>query len=113
MSYDWNNTYQDHMGIPEISRLRNEGWTPNSRLVVTPYGAYPLMLIDRGLGLQWHHYMLSRSKMQTIYGSHESSKAFNSDDLPARMTSDTKVTCNLAALFSGYDMIGNDRLDIF
>ena len=84
------------MGIPEISKPFDVA--TDEELVVTPYGAYPLMLIDRGLGLQWHHHMVSRSKMQSVFGTLESSRAFFSDDVASWTSWDTKVTSNLAAL---------------
>jgi hypothetical protein len=77
------------MGYPE---------PPKSELHITPYGAFPLMLVDLGYGLAWHRAMLGRPHMQSVLGSVESSKAFGPADVAAYTSWDTKVTSNLAAL---------------
>lgn len=95
-AYNSTHSYIDRYGIRSISMGFPE--LPKSELHVTPYGAFPLMLVDLGYGLAWHRAMLGRPHMQSVLGSVESSKAFGSADVAAYTSWDTKVTSDLAAL---------------
>lgn len=64
---------------------------------VTPYGAYPVMLVDQAAGLAWYNIMLSLPKMQTETGSVEASDVHGTA-VAAVLTWDTKVTSVLAML---------------
>jgi hypothetical protein len=93
--WDSDGVYIDRFGIVSISMGYTE--PADDKLHVTPYGAFPTILADRGYGLAWHRAMLGRPHMQCVLGSTESSQAFGSK--VADYTSwDTKVTVNLAAL---------------
>jgi len=90
--------YMDTLGVEPISY----GYTEPTRsdLVVTPYGSFPLILVNRGQGLAWHQSLLTRPRMQSQYGSMDASDAFPPAGTPPRvasiMTWDTKVTTDLA-----------------
>lgn len=64
---------------------------------VTPYGAFPAMLIDPAAGLAWYNYMLSLPTMQSPAGSLESS-AVDGKGVRALLTWDAKETSVLAML---------------
>lgn len=64
---------------------------------VTPYGAFPAMLIDPAAGLAWYNYMLSLPTMQSRAGSLESS-AVDGKGVRALLTWDAKATSVLAML---------------
>jgi len=93
-----NPVYMDTLGVHSVS----SGYTEPSEsdLVVSPYGAYPLIMADRGKGLAWHKAMLERPKMQSQYGSVEASEAFPGVGVEPRVAEilswDTKVTTDLA-----------------
>jgi len=95
--YNAEGVYYDSLGIESISYGYTE--PADSELMVSPYGAFPLILADRGLGLAWHRAMLGRPNMQSQYGSVEASEA-KPDGHPPRvakiMTWDTKVSSSLA-----------------
>jgi hypothetical protein len=90
--------YMDRLGVEPVSYGYAE--PSESDLVVSPYGAYPLILADRGIGLAWHKAMLARPKMQSQYGSVEASEAFPGVGTEPRVAEilswDTKVTSDLA-----------------
>jgi len=87
--------YVDRLGVNELSGGYTE--PPDNQRMVTPYGAYPLILVKRGLGLAWHRAMLGRSRMQAQYGSVEGISAVG-EHVALKMTWDTKVTTDLALL---------------
>lgn len=90
------NWYVDRLGVEEVS-FGYDDQIRESDKMVTPYGAFPLILIDRGPGLAWHHAMLARPKMQTQYGSTEASEQTNDNPQVAlKCTWDTKVTTDVA-----------------
>mmetsp|Transcript_152348 Transcript_152348/g.280777 ORF Transcript_152348/g.280777 Transcript_152348/m.280777 type:complete len:619 (+) Transcript_152348:61-1917(+) len=93
-----NPVYMDRLGVHPVSSGYNE--PSENDLVVSPYGAYPLIMADRGTGLAWYQAMLARPKMQCQYGSVEASEAFpgvGTDPRVAEILSwDTKVTTDLA-----------------
>jgi len=64
---------------------------------VSPYGAYPVMLVDLAAGLAWYNTMLSLPKMQTATGSVEAAKV-DGTSVASILTWDTKVTSVLAML---------------
>jgi len=88
--------YMDTFGIPALSYGFTEPAVEDR--VVTPYGAFPLIMASRGLGLAWHRSMLAHNKMQSPYGSMESFETNPvGEERPALMlTWDTKVTTDLA-----------------
>mmetsp|Transcript_10819 Transcript_10819/g.20136 ORF Transcript_10819/g.20136 Transcript_10819/m.20136 type:complete len:929 (+) Transcript_10819:69-2855(+) len=115
--YTADHHYKDVFGVPSISMGYTE--PSNEDLMVTPYGAYPLILVDRGYGLAWHRAMLARPEMQCVLGSVEASQAYEKPPRVAKTTSwDTKVTADLAALGGTPDltrlwMSSNGKLDRF
>lgn len=90
--------YMDTLGIQSISY----GYTEPAKedLVVSPYGTFPLILVERGSGLSWHRATIARPKMQSPYGTVESSQAYPAEgsepQVAAIHTWDTKVTTDLA-----------------
>lgn len=52
--------YISPAGIPSIANN-----TDQYHVVATPYGTWPIMLFDRGVGLAWWHNMVSGKKMQS------------------------------------------------
>lgn len=86
--------YMDTYGINSASYGFTE--PADSDLAVTPYGAFPLILASRGIGLAWHRAMLARNKMQSQFGSIESSEVNGDSRSSQIMTWDTKVSSDLA-----------------
>lgn len=64
---------------------------------VSPYGAYPVMLVDLPSGLAWYNTMLSLPKMQTVTGSVEAARV-DGTSVASILTWDTKVTSVVAML---------------
>ena len=77
--------------------------------MVSPYGSFPLILADRGHGLAWHRATAARPKMQSPFGTVESSQSFPADggepQVAAIHTWDTKVTTDLAMVGGTGDII--------
>jgi len=94
--YDKNKKYRDTFGIHSLSKGYDE--PPDAELMVSPYGAFPVILADRGSGLAWHRAMVSRPKMQSEMGSGEATEAFSGVGVPMTVSWDTKVTTDLAAV---------------
>jgi len=65
--------------------------------VVTPYGAFPVILADRGVGLAWYATMLQGRAMQGPLGATESAFVSGSGICPA-LTWDSKITTVVAML---------------
>jgi len=86
--------YMDTYGINSASYGFTE--PADTDLTVTPYGAFPLILASRGIGLAWHRAMLARNKMQSQFGSIESSEVLGEGRSSEIMTWDTKVSSDLA-----------------
>jgi len=84
--------YCNAVGIQEVAS-QEVRWDQS----VSPYGAYPVMLVDLPAGLAWYNTMLSLPKMQTVTGSVESSDVFGTS-VASILTWDTKVTSVLAML---------------
>lgn len=96
--YGTNPWYVDRLGIVAASNGFDDQVRESDKMV-TPYGAFPLILADRGKGLAWHRAMLARPRMQNQYGSTEASRQ-NSDNpgVAMKCTWDTKVTTDVALL---------------
>lgn len=84
--------YCNAVGIAEVA-AQPVLWTQQ----VSPYGAYPTILIDKGSGLAWYNAMLSLPHMQTKHGSVEASDVTGTSIAPV-LTWDTKSTTVLAML---------------
>lgn len=93
--YCWNGQYKDTYGIRSISMGYVEPLP--DEMMVTAYGAMPLMIANRGYGLAWHRAMMGRPEAQTMMGSIEASQAFGYK-VASKVSWDTKVTADLAAL---------------
>jgi len=76
---------------------------------VSPYGAFPVILADRGAGLAWYNAMLMMPRMQTPFGSTESTNV-NGTSIAPILTWDAKVTTVLAILGGTGDLI-RQRMD--
>ena len=84
-----------NFGVPPLALSANS--MPAERQMSTPYGAFPLILVDRGRGLDWHRATLGRPLMQSTLGSMEASQATAAQPAAALKYSwDTKVTADLA-----------------
>jgi hypothetical protein len=53
------NGYVSAVGIQSIASQQVE-----NHFLITPYGAYPVALVNLPVGLVWYHAMLSGSRMQ-------------------------------------------------
>jgi len=65
--------------------------------LVTPYGAFPLLLINREIGAAWLHNSIYSPCGQTIYGALEGT-GLNGDLMSPVLTWDTKITAALAVM---------------
>jgi len=117
--YGTNPWYVDRLGVEEVS-FGFDDQVRESDKMVTPYGAFPLIMSDRGQGLAWHRAMISRPKMQNKYGSTEASRQTNDNpDVAYKCTWDTKVTTDVAlvggthALLKRYLQANGDKWDRF
>lgn len=90
------------LGVPSLSM----GFVENEQRLVAPYAAFPLTLVNRGLGLAWHRSMAARPKMQGSLGVVDASST-EADPRPSlTYTWDAKVTFDLAALGGLGPLIG-------
>eukprot|EP00930_Biecheleria_cincta_P072451 TRINITY_DN5984_c0_g3_i1.p1 TRINITY_DN5984_c0_g3~~TRINITY_DN5984_c0_g3_i1.p1 ORF type:complete len:704 (+),score=123.98 TRINITY_DN5984_c0_g3_i1:51-2162(+) len=87
--------YCSDEGVGEMSQIPVE-WTVD-KLSVTPYAAFPSIVIDPGAGLAWYNTMLRLPHMQTTAGSVESSD-LQGKQVAAFLTWDAKATTVLAML---------------
>jgi len=94
--YGLNPWYVDRLGIKEVSFGFDDNVRETDKMV-TPYGAFPLIMAEKGLGLAWHRAMLARPQMQNQYGSTEASRQINDNPgVAMKCTWDTKVTTDVA-----------------
>ena len=84
-----------NFGVPPLAIAANS--MNASRQMSTPYGAFPLILVERGRGLDWHRATLARPLMQSRLGALEGTQATAAQPAAALKYSwDTKVTADLA-----------------
>jgi hypothetical protein len=76
------------------------------RDLITPYGAYPVMLADLGVGLAWYHNMLNGTAMQGPLGSTESINVGGTMIAPV-VTWDSKITTACAMIGGVADLVGS------
>ena len=72
--------------------------------LVTPYGSYPLLLLDKVKGAVWLHNQISSPAGQTKYGSLEGT-GLNGSLISPVLTWDTKITAALATMNGTVDII--------
>lgn len=72
--------------------------------IVTPYGAYPVILADPGVGLVWYQHMLNYTAMQGPFGSTEAF-ATNGSMISPVLTWDSKITTFVAMLGGVSDIV--------
>ncbi|CEJ94702.1 hypothetical protein VHEMI10219 [[Torrubiella] hemipterigena] len=72
--------------------------------VITPYGAWPVMMFDKSVGLAWWNSMVQGKKMQNPYGSTESSRV-DGKLVSALVTWDSKVTTVMGLLGGVSDLV--------
>jgi len=82
--------YVGAVGVPEIAFQKVERSD-----IVTPYGAFPTVLADLGVGLTWYHTMISGPRMQGPLGSVEA-VVLNGTAISPLVTWDSKITTALA-----------------
>eukprot|EP01132_Coremiostelium_polycephalum_P011343 gene11343-13890_t len=99
-----NPNYMSATGIQEIAFEQIE-----TNDVMTPYGSFPLFLVNQSLGLSWYHNMLSGPSMQNPYGSTESVNNQGTEISPV-ITWDSKETTVLA-MMGGLADINQQFLD--
>jgi hypothetical protein len=86
--------YCKSVGIQPLAQAPVDvNWT------VTPYAAFPMVLVDRSAGLAWYNAMLRAPRMQTIHGAGEAISADGSE-VSSALTWDTKALI-LVALYGG------------
>jgi len=96
--------YISGVGIPEIS------FQPVvTQDLLTPYGAFPVMLADLPTGLAWYNSMLVGSRMQGPYGSTESTSASGMYIAPV-LTWDSKIT-SIIGMYGGVSSIVKKKLE--
>ncbi|CAM6002084.1 unnamed protein product [Sphagnum balticum] len=93
--------YFSASGVPEISFN-----AVTFDKLVTPYGAYPLLLINKEYGAAWLHNMLYSPCGQTKYGALEGT-GLNGSLMSPTLTWDTKITTVLAILNGTRSIIEN------
>lgn len=72
--------------------------------LVTPYGSYPLLLLDKILGAVWLHNSIYSPAGQTKYGALEGT-GLNGSLISPVLTWDTKITAVLAAMNGTIDIL--------
>jgi hypothetical protein len=88
-------------GIPEIA-FQNTDF--NS--LVTPYGVFPLLLVDRTVGAVWLHNTIYSPAGQTKYGALEGT-GLNGSLISPVLTWDTKITAVLAIMNGTWQLTNN------
>jgi len=94
--------YISATGIPEIA------FQPSTtQKVITPYGSFPLFLMNQTIGLIWYDNMLKGPRMQGRFGSTESITV-NGSSIAPLTTWDSKITTVLAMVggISQYTRMG-------
>lgn len=94
--------FVDTLGVPSLSM----GFVESPQRVVAPYAAFPLTLVDRGLGLAWHRSMAARPSMQGSLGVVDASSIEPNPRPSLTYSWDAKVTFDLAALGGLGPLIG-------
>jgi len=84
--------YCSSAGITELAAQPNV-----QNKAVTPYAAFPSMLLDQAAGLAWYNHMLSLPKMQSPAGSMESIE-LRGRSVSSMLTWDAKATSVVAML---------------
>ncbi|KAJ3533712.1 hypothetical protein NM208_g7860 [Fusarium decemcellulare] len=95
--------YISPAGIPSIASQKDQYHD-----VITPYGAFPVVLFDKAVGLAWWRNMIVGKKMQNPYGSTESTRV-DGELVSALVTWDSKVT-TVVALLGGVTDLVRDRM---
>ncbi|KAM3511729.1 hypothetical protein MY11210_004619 [Beauveria gryllotalpidicola] len=72
--------------------------------VITPYAAWPTIMIDKSVGLAWWWNMLQGKKMQNPYGSTESTRV-DGKLVSALVTWDSKITTVVSLLGGVGDLV--------
>lgn len=113
-------SYISPAGIPSIASQKDQYHD-----VITPYGAFPVVLFDKAVGLAWWRNMIVGKKMQSKsnlhfhkrhmtytfidpYGSTESTRV-DGELVSALVTWDSKVTTVVALLGGVVDLV-RDRM---
>lgn len=95
--------YISNCGIPSIANQ-----TVQELDVITPYSVFPLMLVNRTLGLVWWHNIVSGKKMQNPYGSTESTR-IDGTAISSFVSWDSKIT-TVNALLGGVQSIVSRKM---
>jgi hypothetical protein len=95
--------YISYAGIPSIARQ-----TIQELDVITPYGAFPTILVDKAVGLAWYKNMLDAPAMQNPYGSSESIRRDGSA-WSSFVSWDSKIL-NVAAVIGGSADLARNKM---
>jgi hypothetical protein len=95
--------YISYAGIPSVANQ-----TTQELDVITPYGAFPTILIDKGVGLAWYKNMLDAPAMQNPYGSSEAIRRDGSA-WSSFVSWDSKIL-NVAAFLGGSVDLARDKM---
>ena len=90
----------------EYRHWRRNPFSVSRRTVLTPYAAFPLILVDSAAGLAWYNHMLAMPRVQTPVGSIESFTDTGKAVAPMA-TWDAKATTILAMLGGTGPMLRN------
>lgn len=93
-----NTGYISAAGVQEVASERI-----TDRNVITPYGAYSVILANYTNGIVWYHHLLKGSKMQNQFGSTESISLDGKEICPL-LTWDSKIT-TVVAMYGGIHRI--------
>jgi hypothetical protein len=91
--------YISNAGIPSIANQ-----TVQELDVITPYSAFPLILVNKSVGLIWWHNMVKAQKMQNPYGSTESTR-IDGTAISSFVSWDSKITTVNAILGGVQDIV--------
>ncbi len=91
--------YLSDVGIPQLATV-----AVTRQDVVSPYGAFPMIMADRGIGAAWLRTMLDGPSMVGPYGTTEAASTDGRRIAPL-LTWDGKVTTVLALLGESTDMM--------
>lgn len=89
-------------GIPEIASQKI-----TFDKLVTPYGSFPLLLVNKEIGSVWLHNSIYSPAGQTRYGALEGT-GLNGSLISPVLTWDTKITAALAVMNGTWEIIAEE-----
>jgi hypothetical protein len=95
--------YISYAGIPSIAVQ-----TTQELDIITPYGSFPTILVDKGVGLAWYKNMLDAPAMQNPHGSTEAIRRDGSA-WSSFVSWDSKIL-NVAAILGGSADLAGEKM---